>query len=151
MCTSVFDAESTVKRRHGGVHPLDRRAGVDFDGASRTPDLIVHRQISAPRNAGLPGIGPERNTDRVPALLHGSPLKHFLSCRTNRPDADLPVIQEVLLCPDFEMAANRAYTAVVRVPKGGCAISNKLWLEGGCAGPDEAGEVRATASTRPQP
>jgi hypothetical protein len=102
---------------HDGVHKLAGETGMDFDWASRTPDVlsaagyrdITVRDFRAPGEGGAP-------TARL-ARLHSSMLEPFLLSQTDLTVDDLSVIREKLLDPEFEMVTNHTYTTVVRVPK----------------------------------
>jgi SAM-dependent methyltransferase len=102
---------------HDGVHKLAGQTGMDFDWASRTPDVlsaagyrdITVRDYRAPGEGGTP-------TARL-ALLHSSMLESFLLSRTGLTAPDLSAIRKTLQDPAFEMVTNHTYTTVVRVPK----------------------------------
>lgn len=102
---------------HDGVHRLAGQTGMDFVWASRTADVLSaagYRDVTvhdyrAPGEGGSP-------TARL-ARLHSSMLEDFLLSQTDLTAADLVVIQEKLLDPEFEMVTNHTYTTVVRVPK----------------------------------
>ncbi|MFE5858729.1 class I SAM-dependent methyltransferase [Streptomyces sp. NPDC056500] len=102
---------------HDGVHKLAGQTGMDFDWASRTPDVLSaagHRDITV-RDYQAPGEGGKPTA--LLARLHTSMLESFLLSETNLTATDLAVIRETLLNPEFEMATNHTYTTVVRVPK----------------------------------
>lgn len=102
---------------HNGVHKLAEQTGMDFDWASRTPDVlssagyrdIAVRDYQAPGNGGAPTA--------LLARLHSSMMEPFLLDQTSLTAADLAVIREKLLDPEFDMVTNHTYTTIVRVPK----------------------------------
>ena len=101
---------------HDGVHKLAGQTGMDFDWARRMPDMLAAagyanvtvRDYQAPGEGG----GPSARLAR----LHSFMLEPFLLGQTNLTTADLAVIRETLLDPEFEMVTNHTYTAIVRVP-----------------------------------
>jgi SAM-dependent methyltransferase len=102
---------------HDGVHKLGEQTGMDLAWAARTADVLSaagYRDVTV-RDYQAPGQGGEP-TARL-ARLHSFMLEPFLLSQTDLTAADLAVIRETLLDPEFEMRTNHTYTTVVRVPK----------------------------------
>ncbi|MFD9904172.1 methyltransferase [Streptomyces sp. NPDC059063] len=119
LFTSQVDEDTArvFQEYHDGVHKLAGQAGMDFDWAARTPDVlsaagyrdITVRDYQAPGQGGAPSA-------RL-ARLHSSMHEPFLLNQTSLTEADLSVIREKLLDPEFEMVTNHTYTTIVRAPK----------------------------------
>ncbi|MEU9086115.1 methyltransferase domain-containing protein [Streptomyces sp. NPDC048357] len=102
---------------HDGVQKLAGQTGMDFDWARRTPDVLAaagYRDITV-RDYQAPGEGGKPTA--LLARLHTGMLEPFLLSQTNLTAADLAVIRETLMDPEFEMVTNHTYTTIVRLPK----------------------------------
>lgn len=102
---------------HDAVHKLAGQTGMDFDWALRMPDVLAAagftdvtvRDYQAPGQGGTP--------TSLLARLHSTMMEPYLLSQTDLTPADLAVIREKLLDPEFEMVTNYARTAIVRAPK----------------------------------
>ncbi|MEU4117805.1 methyltransferase domain-containing protein [Kitasatospora sp. NPDC028055] len=102
---------------HDGVHKLGAETGMDFDWGARTADVLRaagHQDVTV-RDYQAPGRGGEPTA--LLAQLHSGMLEPFLLSQTSLTAADLAVIRETLIDPEFEMLTNHTYTTIVRAPK----------------------------------
>ncbi|MUN38003.1 class I SAM-dependent methyltransferase [Actinomadura litoris] len=102
---------------HSAVHKLGEQTGMDLAWASRTRDVLSaagYEDITV-RDYQAPGRGGEPSAKL--ARMHISMMESFLLNQTGLTEADITMMLETLLDPEFEMVTNHAYTTIVRIPK----------------------------------
>ena len=105
------------QRYHDAVHDLGAKTGMSLEWAATAADVLRaagHQDVTVQRHrASGRGGGPTA----LLARLHSFMLEPHLKAGAGLTDADLAVIRENLLDPEFEMATYHTYTTVLRAPE----------------------------------
>lgn len=119
MVKSPVDAYKAhiFQEYHDAVHKLSAQTGMDFDWAARAAGVLKaagYEDVTV-RDYQAPGHGGEPTA--LLARLHSTMLEPFLLSQSSLTAADLAVIRESLLDPEFEMLTVHTLTTIVRAPK----------------------------------